>query len=292
MTHRAPTFGPDHPEAIPFDKWVGAGNDFIILDNRSGVYSAHASTLARRLCDRHLSIGADGLILLESSVKAHIRVRFFNPDGTEFNMCMNGTRCVARYAVVHVITHRQLTIETNVGLIEAHVEYDRVTLRMLRTVELALDRHIRLDTIGLRYHYVRVGDPHIVVPVRNIWNINVTYYGRRLRWHAAFVPRGTNVNFVHIVRAGEIDIRTYERGVEAETYSCGSGCVSTALAFHAKGLRWPEYRFHTRAGVDLVVRLAPQGPRLMAIEVEGEARRVCSGQIFPEGWAYAEPRHA
>jgi diaminopimelate epimerase len=281
-----------HPgvEEIPFDRWVAAGNDFIILDDRDGRWTDLAPALARKLCHRRLSVGADGLILVGSSRKAHVRARFFNPDGTEFNMCMNGTRCVARYALHHVIAPRRMTIETAIGVIEAVVDYRTVHLSFYRAYEVRLRQRLTFRDRTISAHWVRVGDPHLVLFVQDVRSLDLARLAPAFRSHPDLGPEGANVNFVHVIEPGRIDIRTYERGVEAETLSCGSGCVSTALVLAHLGHRWDTYRFHTRSGSDLVVRLEWAGSTLRAIHLSGEARRVCQGILTPEAWEYDPPR--
>ncbi len=276
-------------EEIPFDRWVAAGNDFIVLDNRDGRWTDLAPVLAQKLCHRRLSVGADGLILVDSSRKAHVRARFFNPDGTEFNMCMNGTRCVARYALRHVIAPRQMTIETAVGVVEAVVDYRTVHLRFYRAYEVRLHQRLALPRRVVLAHWVRVGDPHLVIPVRDVGSLDLPRLAPAFRAHPDLGPEGANVNFVHVVAPGRIAIRTYERGVEAETLSCGSGCVSTALVLAHLGFRWEAYRFHTRSGSDLLVRLEWAGETLRAIRLSGEARLVCQGVLIPDAWEYEAP---
>ena len=272
-------------EPLEFEKWNGAGNDFIILDNRKGELTTAAAFLARKLCERHRSLGADGLILVENGIRGHFRVRFFNPDGSEFNMCMNGSRCVARYAFINVIAPRRMSIETPVGLLHAEVRGRDVCLRFIRSYTIELDRTLQVGDRTIPFHRVTVGDPHIVIPVRGVKSLDVNRIGRRIRFHPDLGPDGANVNFVQF-RDDPMVIRTYERGVESETLACGSGCVSTALVLAHKGRRRPEYRFKTSSGAILTVRLIWEERELIGIELEGDAHRVAVGKLTPDAWEW------
>ena len=273
-------------EPIPFDKWNGAGNDFIILDNRDGRFSEEdIRTLAVKLCSRPMSLGADGLILLENSIRGHLKLRFFNPDGSEFNMCMNGSRCAARHAFMHVIAPRRMTLETRSGILHASVEEGSVRLSFYRRYEIRPDMRLAYSGRKIPAHFVKVGDPHVVIPVKDVTRLDVGTVGRTLRSAPELGPEGANVNFVK-VRDDRIDIRTYERGVESETYGCGSGCVSTALVLAYFGRKIPEYRFRTRSGVELLVRLDWEENDLARIELRGDARRIAWGNLAPDAWTW------
>ncbi len=270
---------------LDFDKWSGAGNDFVIFDNRDGKLSSIMAELAQKVCQRHVSLGADGVIYIEQSMRGHIRARFFNPDGSEFNMCINGSRCVARHAFMHVMAPKKMIIETNIGNINAEVDRERVLISFSRQYKLELHKSIVLDKKTLRYHFVKIGDPHIIVPIKNVTSISVQRLGKILRNHEQFAPEGVNVNFVHFTKEF-IYIRTYERGVEAETYACGSGCVSTALSLSHLGYHQPQYVFLTRSGSLLRVRIEWGADRAERIFVEGDARWIASGKLQPESWDY------
>ena len=212
----------------------GAGNDFILLDNRSGTYPLEKNTLAR-LCDRHRGIGADGVLAVESPSIAGMdfRMRYFNADGGEAEMCGNGARCFARFAArLMSPPPSRVSFETAAGPIVAVLDGDLVTLEMgmpsdhraLQSLEFASGRG--------EVDFLNTGVPHAVVFVERVGDVPVVEWGRALRNHEAFAPRGTNVNFVEVA-ADRLLIRTYERGVEDETLACGTGVCAAAL-LHAR----------------------------------------------------------
>jgi diaminopimelate epimerase len=235
---------------IPFAKMQGAGNDFIVVDNRTlGWTSADFAAAARRLCLRRASIGADALMALDSARKgADFRMVFFNADGTEAEMCGNGARCIARYAFEKGVAGAEMTFETVAGLVRAQ----RISERSYRVAlpdpaVLTGPRHLAADVAGeevaLEYWYVELGDPgipHAVVPLADLdapdaWDAErLTALGRVIRRHDDF-PKGANVNFCKVLAPGSVLLRTYERGVEAITDACGTGAGSTALALRSAG---------------------------------------------------------
>lgn len=268
------------PEKIPFSKLSASANDFIVLDNRSGMFSPIAGELARRLCARRYSIGADGMILIENSNKAWIRVRFFNPDGQEFSTCGNGGRCAARFALLSVITGRKMTIETNVGVIDAEVIGYTVKLRFIAPSKIQLNHEIRFKDKPLLGHFVRLGDPHFVLYAKNLNEQNIVPFARQIRYHEAFSPEGVNVHFIEPLSRQSMRIRSYERGVEDETFACGSGCVAAALSTFTSGQTDPPIMFEPHSGIPLVVHL--QGDHKQDIYLEGDARLVYRGDFTKE----------
>jgi diaminopimelate epimerase len=265
------------PEKIPFSKLSASANDFIVLDNRNGMFSQMAGELARRLCARRYSIGADGMILIENSNKAWIRVRFFNPDGQEFSTCGNGGRCAARFALVSVITGRKMTIETNVGVIDAEVTGHTVKLGFIGPSRIQLNHEIIFKEKPLRGHLIRLGDPHFVLYAKNLNEQTIVPLARQIRHHEAFAPEGVNVHFIELLSRQSLRIRSFERGVEDETYACGSGCVAAAVSTIASGQTDPPITFEPRSGIPLTVHLHRD-----AIHLEGDARLVFRGEMTKE----------
>ena len=224
--------------AIPFTKVVGAGNDFIVVDVRRRRLPGLAGRWAeasRALCDRHMGIGADGLLLLERSADADARMRVFNPDGSEADMCGNGARCVAQVLAAQGRGRalRNITIDTSAGRVSATVRGDQVAMQMSDPTDLRLAMDVTVDGRRLSLGSVNTGVPHAVVPVPSVDDVDVAGLGRALRAHPAFAPRGTNVNFMQPdrTRAGMLRLRTYERGVEAETLACGTGAAAAAVIY-------------------------------------------------------------
>ena len=228
---------PQARHTLRFTKLTGAGNDFVLIDNRTGRIR-NAPALARHLCDRRFGVGADGLLLIERSRTARYRMKYYNADGSHGGMCGNGGRCIARYAVARRIAPARHTFEALGHVYTALVRSKSVTL-LMKDVQDTGSPQV-LDEGGGRWEYVRLdtGSPHIVLPVpqeglkSDFADLPVRDLGRTLRRHVAFQPVGTNVNFVERVSAKCLRMRTYERGVEQETLACGTGSIACALTGH------------------------------------------------------------
>jgi diaminopimelate epimerase len=215
---------------LKITKMNGSGNDFIIIDNRTDVLKGVSlPVLARTLCRRREAVGADGLILVENSIIADFRWRFFNSDGSEAEMCGNGGRCVARFAFLNGIAKTKLAFETMAGVIQAEVISQRVKLQLPSPTDLKLNQKISVDDRNYIMGSITIGVPHAVLFIEDIDHAPVIDVGRKIRFHQAFQPAGTNVNFVHLIDGSHLNIRTYERGVEDETLACGTGSVACAL---------------------------------------------------------------
>jgi len=206
-----------------FFKYHGAGNDFILLDNRDERFPARDSVLIEKFCHRRFGIGADGLILIQKVKNADFFMRYFNSDGFEASMCGNGGRCAVKFAQkLGMVKHKTMFLAAD-GLHTATIERDLVRLNMSN-----------VETFGKTdyFYYFDTGSPHIVVFAKKIDKIDVVYEGGLLRRNKSIANEGTNVNFVEILDDKNLKIRTYERGVEDETWSCGTGAVASALAMH------------------------------------------------------------
>jgi diaminopimelate epimerase len=231
---------------LRFTKMNGAGNDFILIDNRAGDIHLDRSQIAQ-LCDRHRGIGADGILLLELPAnRADFRMRYFNADGGEAEMCGNGARCFARFANRVAGTEKRISFETPAGVISAQLAGNLVTLRMTEPTDLRLNVKVPVEAAPRRFsqgqsatgasrllHFINSGVPHVVIPVPKIDDVDVRREGAALRHHKMFLPNGANVNFIEKRESNKIAIRTYERGVEDETLACGTGIVASALIFAA-----------------------------------------------------------
>jgi len=216
---------------VRFTKMNGAGNDFILFDNRRGDIELDRSQIAK-LCDRHRGIGADGILLLEKPTnRADFRMRYFNADGGEAEMCGNGARCFARFANKVGGRKEKISFETPAGVISAQLKGDLVTLQMTEPSDLRLDIDLSVAAENKTVHFINSGVPHAVIPVAKIDESDVQRDGAAIRYHKMFSPKGTNVNFIEKRTANKIAIRTYERGVEDETLACGTGIVASALIF-------------------------------------------------------------
>jgi diaminopimelate epimerase len=257
----------------------GSGNDFILVDNRRGAVPPGAgAALARRLCARGFSVGADGLILVGRSRAADFAWEFYNADGSAAAMCGNGGRCAARFAHLRGIAPREMRFETGAGLVHAEVRGDRVKLQL--AAPEGYRPAVPLLAAGRRFApaFVVVGVPHAVLRADDLETVPVAAWGRALRRHAAFAPAGTNVNFYRPEGARRLAVRTYERGVEGETLACGTGSVATALVAAAAGLVRSPVAVETRGGERLVVHVRRRGTEFREVFLEGGAAVVFEGR--------------
>ncbi len=268
-------------QRLPFFKMHGGGNDFVIIDHRARfIPEAEQPQFARRVCHRQLGAGADGLILIEDCPAADFRWRFYNADGSEPEMCGNGGRCAARFAVLNGIAPPDLTFETLAGTIKAEVKGRRVKLLMAGVGDLSLNRTIPLDGDTLTGHFLRVGVPHVAVPVEDLEQAPVTQWGRAIRFHPLFAPAGTNVNFIRVAGPRDLMIRTYERGVEDETLACGTGSVAAALIAARLGRVKSPVTVHTRGGEALTIYFTLQGEAFGEVFLEGDALVAYQGELW------------
>lgn len=253
---------------IPFVKMHGAGNDFILIDDRAGDFPIGDHRRIAAMATRPGGVGCEGVIIVQRSEIADFRMRFFNPDGTEADLCGNGARCVAAFArEIGAAASDVMTFETAAGRIRAEVLGDQ-------KVKVAMP-----DPKDFGDDFVVAGVPHKIVPVENLAQADVVGAGRRIRLSEEFAPDGTNVDFVVYRRPNRVQIRTYERGVEAETGACGTGSVASAVIGVADyGLDFPVH-VTTVTGYELVVDGAYDGERFSNLTLTGPVKRVFSGAI-------------
>ena len=264
---------------LRFTKMDGAGNDFILIDNRAGDIHLNRSQIAR-LCDRHRGIGADGVLLLENpSDHADFRMRYFNADGGEAEMCGNGARCFARFASKVADASGKISFETPAGVISSELAGDLVTLQMTEPTDLRLDIPLEIGAEKKIAHFINSGVPHVVVPVAQVGDIDVPREGSAIRHHEMFSPKGANVNFIEKRGANEIAVRTYERGVEDETLACGTGVVASALVFAATENVKGPIRVLARGGDELGVGFDRVDKQFRSVTLTGPAEFVFEGTI-------------
>src|SRR5882724_10672039 len=193
---------------LSFTKMNGAGNDFVLIDNRAGDIRLNRSQIAH-LCDRHRGIGADGVLLLEkASNRADFRMRYFNADGGEAEMCGNGARCFARFANRIAGAEGAISFETPAGVISARLIGDLVTLKMTEPTDLRLNIQLRVGTEDRAIHFINSGVPHVVIPVSQVDQVDVQREGAAIRHHQMFSPKGANVNFIQKREGNKIAVRT------------------------------------------------------------------------------------
>lgn len=214
---------------INFSKYHGCGNDFILIDNYNLTFPSQNATLIQALCQRQRGIGADGLILLEPSKKASFRMRIFNADGKEAEMCGNGARCLIKFAQDIGYAKPPYTIQTMHSILIASVNAQEISIEMGNPQELEWNKIITVNDSPLTVHWLDTGVPHAVLFVEDLHNPTWMSLAPKIRFHKTFGPKGVNVNFASI-QDNFIEIRTYERGVEGETLACGTGATAVALA--------------------------------------------------------------
>jgi len=226
---------------LTFYKYHGTANDFIIIDNRKSIFKNNTN-LIKNICNRRTGIGADGLILLENSDKADFEMVYFNSDGNLSSMCGNGGRCIASFAYAINICGKKTTFEAPDG-------HHRALIDTTDYVHLSMENTKNPDKIDDQTYFIDTGSPHIVKFVDEIENINVQETGKAIREKKQFESiGGTNVNFVQIID-NEIHMRTYERGVEAETYSCGTGVTAAGIVAHfADKIKQEKIKVNTKGG--------------------------------------------
>jgi diaminopimelate epimerase len=264
---------------LKFTKMNGAGNDFVLLDNLDRRLDLASAQIAR-LCDRHRGIGADGVLIVEPPANgADFRMRYYNADGGEAEMCGNGARCFARYASRVTGKAGAITFETPAGVIRAECKGENVRLAMSEPRDLTLDREISLAGGSVIAHSVNTGVPHAVVFVQDLENTDVRGLGGALRRHPDFAPKGTNANFAQIIDSRTLAIRTYERGVEDETLACGTGVVAAALILHEKHGAPSPISVRVRGGDTLVVSFRQEAGVYRDVSLTGPADFVFEGQI-------------
>jgi len=275
---------------IDFMKMSGAGNDFVVVDNRSGIVSA-PDVFAQQVCDRRRGIGADGLLLLEPSAKADFLMKYYNADGSYGGMCGNGGRCISRYAYLkHLVVKPEIRFEALEHIYAASVLHDRVRLEMKDPTDFRMDQDVEVAGRLVHFHFVNSGSPHCVIFLEenrslgpDLDSVDVQAIGKEIRYHRSFSPAGTNVNFIEKNISGAYVIRTYERGVEAETLACGTGSVAAALIIHEVKNAPAPVSLQVRSGESLEIGFQKNGDRKYhEVSLSGSAHVVFSGKISYE----------
>jgi diaminopimelate epimerase len=266
---------------IPFVKMSGTGNDFILIDHRKPMLAREIMPeFVRLVCRRRFSVGADGLIFLESSDTANFKWAFFNADGSEAEMCGNGARCAARFAYLHGIAPAHMRFETVAGIIEANVSDVNVSILMTEPRDFRLNRTVRLNGRIVALHSVDTGVPHAVVFVDDYDGLDIVETGRAIRFHPDFMPAGTNVNFVRRLEDGVLQVRTYERGVENETLACGTGAAASALIAAVLGQAEAPVDILTSGGGRLSILFdLREGPAAGNVFLKGPAHIIYTGEM-------------
>ena len=263
-----------------FWKMNGAGNDFVVIDNRQNSFALTQAQIAR-VCDRHRGVGADGLLAVEPAENgADYRMRYFNADGGEAEMCGNGARCFARFAnFLNGFALNEVSFETPAGVIGATFQGDNVQIQMSEPFGLEQDIALHVADTHLEVHFINTGVPHAVVFVGDLAEVPVREWGAALRHHEHFAPKGTNANFVHRVATSHIAIRTYERGVEDETLACGTGTVACAILHHLRTGHPAPISVDVKSGDTLEINFTPDGGTFKNVTLTGPAEIVFQGTV-------------
>ena len=264
----------------PFWKMHGAGNDFILIDDRQRRFPEHDTAAIAAICCRRTGIGSEGLILIQDADSADFRMRFFNPDGNEVDMCGNGARCVARLAHDIGVAGSAMTIETRTATLSATVRDDAVQIFLPPPSECQPQQTLSLPSgRTIQYDFLNTGVPHVVVLTEAVEHDSIVDVGRPIRHHAAFSPNGTNANFVEIRDGHEIRVRTYERGVEDETLACGTGIAAAAVSAVLYHGVEPPVSARAQSGDCLVVDFQVANGEVENLSLTGPAVYVFSGEI-------------
>ncbi len=255
----------------------GAGNDFVVIDNRDSSISLTTEQIGR-ICDRYFGVGADGILLIEPEKNgADFNMRFYNPDGSD-TMCGNACRCFARF-VQPFIKKESVRFQTCEGVIEARYHGDEIELVMTKPHSLKLNQLISLAEGEREVHYIDTGVPHAILYVDDVEKIPVFALGREIRYHSLFAPKGANVNFVKITGSSEISARIYERGVEGETQASGTGVVASALITHLVHHMPLPISVKVRSGRIIKVNAVTRGNDFENVTMLGPAEFIFTGEI-------------
>ena len=264
---------------IPFWKMHGAANDFIVVDDRHQTFPAQDRAWLAHIMARRTGVGSEGVLLVQRAQGTDFRMRFFNPDGGEAEMCGNGARCIARFAYDHGVAPANMRFETVAGPVQAEILGNRVRLHLTPPRDWKLNQQLSVDGKLLTYHFVNTGVPHAVLEVTDLAAVDVAHVGAAIRRHTAFAPRGTNVNFIHVAADGVVGVRTFERGVEAETLACGTGMVACALIAGKLGRVRPPVQVRPASGDQLEVSYDPADDGVCDVTLLGPAEYVFQGEL-------------
>jgi diaminopimelate epimerase len=276
-----------NPESkmIEFYKMSGSGNDFIIIDNRDlSLNVGDLPAFARKVCARKISVGADGLLLIEPSKTVNFKWQFYNSDGSDAEMCGNAARCVARYAYLKGIAPKKMSFETIAGIISAEVNDDVVKVRLTDPSPLRIAQTIMLNDRECILDCIDTGVPHAVAFVDSVETCAVVGTGRQIRNHEHFAPRGANADFAEVLNRHKMKVRTYERGVEDETLACGTGVVASVLAAAWRGLVETPVDVTVDSSETLRIYFTRQDDRFCEIYLEGKVKIIYHGFLFEEAY--------
>lgn len=274
---------------IPFMKLSGAGNDFVIINNLNKTLDSNDSTFdnfVTQVCQRRMSVGADGILLVESADDVDFRMRYFNADGGEVETCGNGARCISKFAYLKGIVSEKMRFQTNAGIYESEIVGDNVKVGMSDPEDIRINVPLRLKDGIHNVGFANSGVPHVVFFVDDLDNTDVFDLGQQTRYHKNYEPAGTNANFIRIHSSQQIDIRTYERGVEDETLACGTGSIASAVVSATLGKVKSPVSVKTASGIILKIHFDLEDNQPKNVYLEGDARVIFAGELTSEAWDY------
>ena len=275
---------------MQFWKMNGAGNDFVVLNNLVEKLPAETfPEVARTLCERHISIGADGLMVVDTPTQGgDYKMLFFNSDGSIGEMCGNGARCICRYGYENGLAGEVQTVETTAGIVTGHRISKRLyKIRLNDPTTIQLDSPVEIDGVEYACSYVELGNPglpHAVVPYHNLKNADANELrelGRKIRWYKGF-PKGANVNFYEILGEDHVYERTFERGVEDFTYACGTGTGSLVTVLTLQGKVSGHGVKVDMTGGQLIIDVERDGSRITDLFLTGPTNIVAKGEVTDE----------
>ena len=266
---------------LHFYKMNGAGNDFVVVDNRDLSLNLTKDQI-ELLCDRHRGVGADGLLAVEPAENgADFKFRYYNADGGEAEMCGNGARCFGRFtSALLEESADSVSFETIAGTLSADIVEDNIRIAMSDPIDLKLDTGAKVSGLDSTLHFLNTGVPHVVAFVDDLAGTDVVKHGAAIRYHEAFAPKGTNANFASAHAPDHIAIRTYERGVEDETLACGTGMVACALLHHLRTGAPSPIKVDVKGGDTLEIGFEKDGDEAFKnVTLTGPADFVFEGDI-------------
>ena len=270
---------PELDSHLSFARMHGCGNDFVVMDDRDDIWYGHRHALARALCDRRKGLGGDGLLLIRNDADVDFAMSYTNATGMDGEMCGNGARCIVRRARDLGVIGDSTVFRSDAGVMQASIQGDDICLLM--TTPSAAEMNLTLTAHGETWHGhgIDTGVPHFVTFVSGIDTVDVERFGPPLRHHPHF-PRGVNANFAERLDANRYRVRTYERGVEAETLACGTGSVATALVAHLRGEAQSPVTILPTGGGELRISFAAQGRgRFSDVRLSGPAETIACGDL-------------
>jgi diaminopimelate epimerase len=276
-------------QKIHFYKMTGAGNDFIFIDNRNDLVDAdRCGDFVRAACRRKLSVGADGVVLIENDPEVDFKWRFFNSDASEAEMCGNAARCAVRFAYLTGIVHKpKVVFRTLPGMIQGEILDPGVKVQMTDPHSLEPDLHLEGDGHAFVFDFIDTGVPHAVCFFNNeseLKAVDVACRGKTFRFHPHFQPAGANINFACVLNAHQMIVRTYERGVEGETLACGTGVTASVLTAAVRDRVASPVEVRTQGGQSLTIHFErnANNNKFKRVFMEGEARVVYEADLWTE----------